>query len=164
MRIRLTWKKALFSSTYSIYSNEKIVGALTGKYFAQTASGELNGKKYTFRTKGILKQETEIFDSRENKVVGRILYGNWMSNATLELPDKSVSWAYDNLWNTKWHVVDAEGTKIKYGGTSTSGEIESNTDDALLLLSGLFVTNYFWQMAIGIMIVAFLPIWISVLS
>ena len=66
---------------------------------------------------------------------------------------------YDNLWNTRWSIFNSEWIDIKYSGSLTSGQIDSNIDDALLLLSGLFVTNYYWQMTIVIFIAAFIPIW-----
>ncbi|MCK3683360.1 hypothetical protein [Maribellus sp. YY47] len=77
--------------------------------------------------------------------------------------DKSVNWKYDNVWNTKWSLFDHEGIEIKYAGSSTNGRIESNSDDALLLITGLFVTNYYWQVSVGIMLAIFLPIWLNIL-
>ncbi|MCK3683359.1 hypothetical protein [Maribellus sp. YY47] len=82
MKKNLKWKKQFFSSTYSIYSDGQIVGMLKDKTFSQSAIGELFGKKYTFRTKGFFKQNTEIVDNKEGKVIGRITYGNWMTKAT----------------------------------------------------------------------------------
>ena len=164
MQTSLRWKKGLFSSTYCIYSNDQLIGKLKDKTFSQSADGELNGKKYTFKTKGFFKQRTEIRNDKDNKVIGEITYNNWMTKATLLILNKKTNWKYDNLWNTKWSIFDSEGLKIKYTGSSTRGQIDSNTDDDLLLLSGLFVTNYYWQMTIVVLIVVFVPIWITVLN
>ena len=87
-----------------------------------------------------------------------------MTKASISLIDKSINWKYDNVWNTKWSLYDNDGIEIKYAGTSTSGQIESNTDDAVLLLSGLFVTNYYWQVSVAVMVAIFLPIWTTVLN
>ena len=122
----------------------------------------LNGKKYTFKTKGFFKQHTEIIDSSVNKVIGEITYNNLMTKATIVVDNKKINWKYDNLWNTKWSIYNSEGVNIKYSGSSTSGQINSNIDDALLLLSGLFVTNYYWQTTVAVLVVVFVPIWITV--
>lgn len=164
MKSNLKWKKQLFSSTYSIYSNNQFVGKLKDKSFSQKAIGEFNGKEYTFKTKGFFNQNTEIIDNEKNKVIGKITYSNWKTKATLSIIDKSIYWKYDNVWNTKWSLFDNKGIEIKYTGTSSSGQIESNTDDALLLLSGLFVTNYYWQMSIAVFVAIFVPIFTTILN
>lgn len=78
MQTKLTWRKNYFSNLYSIYSNGQQIGKLKDKTFSQIANGELNGKEYTFKTKGFFKQHTEIIDNSENKVIGEIIYNNWM--------------------------------------------------------------------------------------
>jgi len=161
MTTNLKWKKNLFSNTYSIYSNDNLIGTLNNKSFSKSADGELNGKKYSFKTNGIFNQHTEIIDSTNNKVIGEITYSNWMTKATLAILDKTVNWKYDNIWNTKWSISNSSGIEIKYASSTTSGIIDSNTDDSLLLLSGLFVTNYYQQMTIAVLFVIFMPIWIS---
>ncbi len=57
------------------------------------------------------------------------------------------------MWNSKWSIKDSEGTLINYAGSSTSGKIDSNVDDDLLILTGLSVTNYYWQITILLVIV-----------
>jgi len=163
MQTKLRWKKGLFSNLYSIYSNGQQIGKLKDRSFSQTANGELNGKEYTFKTKGFFKQHTDIIDNLENKVIGVITYNNWMTKATISVANKTIHWKYDNLWNTKWSIFNSEGIKIQYTGSSTSGEIDSNIDDALLFLSGLYVTNYYWQMTIVVLVAVFVPIWTTVI-
>ena len=164
MILNLTWKKGFFSNNYTLYQNGEMIGDLREKSFSQTAVAELNGKGYLFRTKGFLKQHTEIIDSSTKQVIGDISYNNWKNKATISGRNKTVSWNYTNFWNTKWSLADKDGTKINYAGSSTKGQIESNTDDALLILSGLYVTNYYWQMSVAIMVAVFVPIWASVLK
>ena len=164
MNTMLRWEKAIFSSTYRIYSNNQLIGKLKDRTFSQSADGELNGKEYIFRTKGLFKQHTEILDKAESKVIGEITYNTWMTKASLSFYDKKANWKYDNPWTTKWSIFDSEGIEIIYSGRSGKGQIESNSDDPLLLLSGLFVTNYYWQMTVVVVIAVFVPIWVSVLN
>ena len=163
MRTILTWKKGLFSNTYSLFSNGTLTGELTDKTFSKYAHGELNGKKYTFRTTGIFKQHTEILDE-DNRMIGMIAYYSMMTRATITLDGRAIKWKYDNPWNTKWRIYSPEGIEVKYSGSSTHGQIDGNTDEALLVLIGLFVTNYYWQLTIVVLLVVFLPIWMSVLN
>jgi hypothetical protein len=60
------------------------------------------------------------------------------------------------------HNLMMKVLKIKYSGSSTQGRIESNSDDALLLLSGLFVTNYYWHVSVAVLVAVFLPIWTTI--
>jgi hypothetical protein len=88
-----------------------------------------------------------------------------MTRATIKVHGKNVNWQYDNRWQTRWSLRSAEGTLIEYAGSSTGGQAEANTDDELLLLTGLFVTNYYWQMTILVVIITvFIPVWITVLN
>lgn len=59
----------------------------------------------------------------------------------------------------KMECFNSEGVNIKYAGSSASGQIDSNSADALLLLCGLFVTNYYWQMSVAMLIAVLVPIW-----
>lgn len=158
MEEQFTWKKGVFSSLYKIYLNGEQIGSLKDKLFSQSITGILNGEEYVFQTKGFFKQETLIFDVAQSKVIGGIDYSGWMTRATITVNGKTIDWKYDNLWNTQWSIIDSKGIRIKYAGSSTSGKIESNVDDALLLLSGLFVTNYYWQLTIAILVVVFVPL------
>ena len=161
MRTNLTWRKGLFSNTYSIFTNGTLTGELTDKTFSKYTPGELNGKKYTFRTTGIFKQHTEILDE-DNRVIGMIEFNSMMTRAAIIVNGRTISWRYDNLWNTKWRIYSPDGIEIKYSGSSTRGQIDGNTDEALLILSGLFVTNYYCQLTVVILLVVFLPVWMSV--
>lgn len=164
MEPKLSWKKGFFDSTYKIYSDGVVIGSLKDKTLSQSAEGEFNGKTYTFKTKGFIKQTTQIIDSQSNEIIGEIAYNSWMTKANIRILDKSINWKYDNLWNTKWSISNTEGIQINYSGSSGSGKIESNTNEGLLLLTGLFVTNYYWQMTLTIIIAAFIPIWVSVMN
>ena len=155
METILNWKKGIFKSSYKIYSGENFVGNLKENSWTNSAEGELNEKKYSFKTKGILKQETQIIDS-DNNIIGEITYNTWMTKAQIKIQNKVINWKYDNLWSSKWSLSSSEGIEINYSGSSTKGEIESNTGDELILLSGLFVTNYYWQLTFIVIFVLFM--------
>lgn len=163
MQKKYRWEKGLFSTTYKIYSQQKVIGMLEGSSLTRKIIGQINGVPYTFRTNGFFCQETKIMDST-NQVIGNIAYNTWRTKATIIINEKIINWKYDNIWNTQWSLFDTAGTHIKCTGSSLNGKIESNTEDDLLLLCGLFVTNYYWQTSIAIIVAALVPIWITVLN
>jgi len=164
MQTNLTWKKGGFSNLYRIYRADKQIGTLKDKSFNQIAYCEYEGKEYTFKTKGFFKQHTEIIDSRENTVIGKITYDSWKTKATISIDGKIINWQYNNFWNTKWSLSSEEGTAIHYAGSTVKGKIDSNADDPLLIVSGLFVTYYYWQISLAVIIAVLIPAWITVIN
>ena len=157
MLLNYNWRKGIFSESYQIFNNETQVGSLSNKCFSQTAYGELNEEKYTFKTCGVFKQHTQIIENY-NKIVGEITYNNWMNKATININGQQFDLKYDNIWNTKWSISGLNETQISYNSTSCTGQIQSNTDNELLILSGLFVANYYLQMTLVVLLIVFIPI------
>lgn len=160
MKTILIWKRGMFKNIYEIYSNNSLIGRLKGNTWSSSAEGEINNKKYHFKTKGFLKQNTQILDPENGFVIGTIVYNTWMTKASIEFTNGIANWKYDNIWNTKFSVIDKEGNQIRYHGSSLNGSIEFDNQNDLLTLTGLYLTNYYWQMSV-ILIVCLLPIWIT---
>ena len=158
---QLNWNKKTFSNLFKIYSKGQQVGKLNSKSFSSNASAEFNNEKYTFITSGFFDPTTKIYDLAEKKFIGKIIYNSWRTKATINLNDKISYWKYENIWNTKWRISDEEGIQISYQGSSSGGNIQTNTDDSLLLLSGLFIINYYWQTSIVIFMVILIPIFLN---
>lgn len=154
MKKNLTWSKGLFTSLYQIYSNGKQLGNLLDKPFSRTTKGTFNGKEYLFRNSGFFNQYTEIVDCSNNKVIGRIEYNNWRSKATLSVNGGKYHWKYDNLWSTQWSLSNSDGISVRFKSSTTKGQIDADTDDGLLVLSGLFIKNFYAQTVFIIILVA----------
>jgi hypothetical protein len=163
MQSEFHWKKGILDSTFRIYAKNRQIGKLHEKAFTRTSKGEINDKVYTFITHGFLNQHTVITDIIENKTIGEIRFDNWMTKATLSINKKRYYWKNENIFNTRWRIYNAEGTEIKFISSATSGQIETNSDDTLLLLCGLFVKNYYVQISI-VLFAALIPVWVSVIS
>ncbi len=154
MKNDLTWSKGLFASVYKIYANGKQLGNLTDKPFSRTTKGTFNGKEYLFRNSGFFKQYTEIVDCSDDKVIGGIEYNTWRSKAAVSVNGRRYTWKYDNLWNTQWGLSDSDRVSVRFSSSTTKGQIEANTNDGLLVLSGLYVKNYYLQAAFIVILVA----------
>ena len=164
MQQKIHWKNRPFTNSYSIYSNNHLIGKLNEKTFSKTSIGEFENKEFIFKTCGCFKQQTKITDKKEHKIIGDIRFNSWMTKATLSINGKTYYWKYDNLMNTRWRLFSAEGIEIKYEGSCTTGQIDTNTNDSVLLLSGLFVKNYYLQTTIAVLVAIFVPIWISAIN
>lgn len=159
MKSQLTWKCSFLGNTTNIYSHGIPAGRLTENCFKQTATGELNGKRYTFRTNGFLQQQTNIIDDETNSLIGSISYNSWRTRAEIRLANKIVHFRYDNAWNTRWSLFDATGVHYyRFKGSNSKGNVEFDEQDELLVLSGLYVTNYYWQMSVAVAIAIFVPL------
>lgn len=154
MKTNLTWTKGVFNSLYKIYSSGNLIGDIKEKPLTQSAKASLNGREYLFRTHGFFNQITEIIDNTDNQVIGQVEYNTWRNKATITINGKTINWKYDNLWNTRWSLSDPTGTIMKFNSSVTQGYIDTNLDDELLVLTGLFVKNYYLQMAFTVFFVA----------
>lgn len=161
METKLRWKKGLFSKRYVLMQNDMQVGELINKSFSQSAYGELKGKKYQFITSGFFKQSTEIIDTNTKAIVGKITYSTWSSKATIVLNDETLYWKQVNIWKSKWEISNATSKLMEISGSSTKGTIEANTSNELHLLCGIYITNYYWEVIIFILIAVFIPILIA---
>mgnify|MGYP000352320292 CR=1 FL=1 len=164
MKSLLSWKRGVFSSTCRIFSGEETIGELSNSTFKLTSHGVIRNKRYLFKTKGLFKQETQILDEVSDKVLGNITYNSWKSRATIQFTDRTVYWKYDNRWQSKWSLFDDQGILMKFAGGSSKGTIECEEDNDLLVLTGMFVTNYYQQAMIAVLVAVFIPIWLTQLT
>ena len=143
MSYKFNWKKNFLNSSYTIFSNEKPEGRFESKFLSGDANGELFGKKYFFRTKGFFKQTTDVYDSLNNIKVAEISYKGFSYKADITTRSNGYYWKYNNLLNTKWSLNSNDRSIINYKESTTKGQADSNTKDPFLILSGLFIGNYY---------------------
>jgi hypothetical protein len=154
MKKNLAWSKGLFTSLYQIYSNGKQIGNLTDKPFSRNTKGMYNDKEYIFRNSGFFNQYSEIIDCSDDKIIGKIEYNNWKSKATITVKGRKYAWKYDNIWSNQWSLSDVDGTSVRFKSSTTKGHIDTDTDDGLLILTGLFIKNFYWQTVFIVILVA----------
>lgn len=158
MKKKYTWTKRLFSDMYKIFADDQQIGKLKSSFLSNTSKGDINGKSYTFKTRGTFQQQTEIIDDSSESLLGEITYNAWMTKAFITINGRKSTLKYDNIWGTKWSILQDDEVSIQITGSSTSGKIISDVDNELLLLSGLQALNYYWQITLFIIIIAILPI------
>lgn len=140
------WKKGFFSNTCRLYCNEQPIGKFTDRLLSKSADAEINGERYKFKTKGVLKPETVILNINKGTAVGKITYNFWMTKAKLSIGEETIYWEYDNIWSTKWSVHNPDGMEASYKGSPKKGKAASANNGHLTVLSGLFVAAYYKKM------------------
>jgi hypothetical protein len=145
MKTSLNWKKGFFKSTCEIFNFSMPAGILKPKFWSYSADGELNGKKYFFKSKGFFRQKTEIIDISKDIRAGEISYNVWRHKASIDISGKVVDFKFTNFWNTKWELSDSGGILLSFSGKSSKGTIESDGQNEILVLAGLYIAYYFWR-------------------
>lgn len=143
MNTELSWEKDTFSRNYMLFNAQKLCGYLKSDSFSQSANGEIKGELYSFKTSGVFKKNTVVYDMETYKSLAVITYDEWRSRAILSAGNRVLYFKYDNLLQNKWQLSEAGGVHIAYAGSSNKGFVNSTTDESLLLLSGLLVADYF---------------------
>jgi hypothetical protein len=156
MKINYNWKSNLVSNTYNLFRDGREIGQLRINTCSRIAKSIVNGKDYNFKTKGTLHQYTEIIDCIDNKLTGVIQYNSWASKAEISVNNTVLNWKFNNTWNSEWSLFNADNIINYTLDASTKGQIESNTEDTLLLICGLFIKNHFWQRAVTSLMVVLL--------
>jgi hypothetical protein len=86
-----------------------------------------------------------------------------MTKAKIEFQNTVLHWKYTNTWQTQWSMFLDDKELIKYRGSATKGNIEYDETEDLYILTGLFVTNYFWQISLAVIIAVLIPVWLTVI-
>jgi len=147
METRFTWKTKFFSNTMHIYQYEGQVGEIVNKAFSRAATGELNGRKLLFEIKGFFRHETRILDASDESVVADVIISAWKSKAKITYNSREYLWQHENFWNSKWSISNENGAVVKYHSRGMGGDVTSYINDEVLILTGLFIKNYFRQRA-----------------
>ena len=156
MQRLLTWRKGLFDSDYQLYTNGEIKGSLIFSSLKNNARG-IALKNYYFTTEGFFNPITKIRDENHNQIA-TINYNTWKLKATVTYNNLDhASWSYTNGWLSHWSITNHRDKLIQYHSTTGAGHANSDNDDELLLLSGLFIREFFSRAIILLVIVILIP-------
>ncbi|HNW56616.1 MAG TPA: hypothetical protein PKM69_02505, partial [Bacteroidales bacterium] len=111
MGVNLTWKTKLLKNRYDIFQDDLHIGELKAGIWSKTSQGEINGKKYLFKTKGFVTNETQIIKQEDNSIAGTIIFSTWKGKARIIIANKEYICEPGNLFDTKWSI-SKEGKSI----------------------------------------------------
>jgi hypothetical protein len=121
-------------------------------------------KNSTLKSKGFLIRRPRYLIMRLTHPLEKITYNSLMTKAKIECSDKVYFWKFDNSLSTKWRLYNAEGSLISYSCSLTKGGIEYDLQNNLLVLTGLYIKNIYWQFTVVFLISVFLPLWLIIFS
>jgi hypothetical protein len=130
---------------YNILSDGEVVGEIKTKIFSRTYPCNFKGKEYSFVNRGFFKLRTQVTDMSSGNIVGTITFGNWKSKAQISANNKLFDFKFDNFLHTRWSISEEGGTIIQYKGSWRKGVIESELENYILILSGIFIADHYWQ-------------------
>ena len=150
--MNINWKKGFFSSKYELFSKNVKIGEISEKAFSNTSKATLNNNKIKFLKKGFFKTDVDIIDSVLNKIIGTIKFNGWGNKAEINLNEKKYLLKSIGIWGNKWSLLENNEKIIDYKSSTLSGKIESEINDNIILLIGLYTMNYFKRTAVMISI------------
>ena len=160
-----SWKRRFFSDTRNIYHGNKHIGFVKKSLFSRKATAEIDGEKYEFRDKFTMNlnviSETEIIDSNGN-VIGKIKPAKDVeeAKATIEINNEISNWEVKSTWKNLWRVYNSTGLNILYKPSffTGNGQIRTNRDDALKILSGLYALFTMFRIAMATLLLVYVPL------
>lgn len=162
MTTTLQWKKGLFKCAYQLFEKDRVVGKLKeSPWSIGSAHGSLNEHKLHFKVKGAFTQVAVITDKLTGQRIGQVKFNCWWPKARIIINGSEYEWKFKNVLSSRWKISSIGTNEIMdYRGASWKGSMQSETiDNDALTLTGLFVANFYWQMA-AVYIACFTPIWI----
>ena len=148
--------QGVFGSTITISSEGREVGQLTGSAWSQSKTGMLNDKKYLFEISGFFRQEATVISPDDRSIVGKIDFNSWHTKGQITIGDRTYQWSYKDIFNTKWEVMDGAIPVMQGKFSLSKGEVTSELADELLVLSGVFIANFYLQSMIAIFVLLFI--------
>lgn len=136
-------------------NGDRVVGRMHRDLLAWDVKAYLNNVRLWFDVKGFLRHTVDVHQwiGEEDKIIGQIAF-TWGRTAELQLTSgEKYLWQRQNFLMHEWSLLREDDQKrevIHYDQTraflADEGEIEllqSSPNMEVLILSGLFVRNYF---------------------
>lgn len=153
----LTWNKGFFDSNYQLFSNGKICGSMLFDSWKNDAKGMGLNSSYFFKTENFFNPITQIINDK-NEIIGTITYGSWQTKASIKMIDGEVfGWSFTSSWLNSWMITDFKEKKISYHAKSAHGTIDYATTDEVVLLTGIFIREFYARILIICLLLFIVP-------
>lgn len=158
MERRLNWTKGIFESSYQLFEGGEIKHTLFFDTWRNEARAISQQSTYFFKSNGFMNSSIQLFDDKNN-LIAMINYQPWQSKAIVSLTSGEVyHWAFTNNWHSKWAITDLKAKHVNYDSDLSSGTISANTDDEIMLLTGLYIREYFNKIIYLVFFILFVTI------
>lgn len=143
MNYDLNWGKDTFDSKYQVFSQGLLKYALNFVSWRNSAIATTQTGIYLFQSKAFNKAETLLVNNK-NEVLAVISFKWFELKATISFTTgDNFLFVYQKNWITQWSLNNGTDKQVFYKASTGSGLIKSNIDDELIILTGLYVREYF---------------------
>ena len=149
-----TWNKGIFDSNYQVYEAGQIKSTMFFDAWRKEAKIITQQKSYILKNNGFIDPTTQIYDNM-HQIIGSITYNTWKTKGMVILNSgEQYTFDFTNSWFSTWVITNFKDKKISYDSSTSSGTVMANTDDELMLLTGLYIRAYFNNLLIFVILVA----------
>jgi len=163
MVYKIKWKKSFFSNITYIYKDNRLIGKLVNKMFSK-AKVELNNSKYIID--GLpYSRNYEITDLKTREIVGEI--DTYKSKKSIKISNFIIkeSFEYEGGWlSNSWKIITTNNNMLLSTGSYNKGEIMSEFDDEIAILSGVFLNSFYWQYNVFVLLIILFVLILSFLN
>ena len=157
MSVFLTWNKGFFDSNYQLFENGQITGSLLFDNWKSEAKGMSLTTNISFKTEGFLSAKTNILNDK-NQIIGVINYESCQTKATITMTSGEIfGWSFTNSWLSNWVITDFKDKNISYKSNSGNGIISSSATDETMLLTGIFIREFYARILVVIVFLFIVP-------
>ena len=140
---QLTWTKGLLENTYQLFENGLIINTLFFDTWKNEARSIGKENTFLFKTNSFFDSNTQILTGK-GEILGVINFDLWQSKAVVNLASgEQFACNFNNYLFSKWTITNFKDKQLFYYSNTTSGTITTNTDDELMVLSGLFIREHY---------------------
>ncbi|KQC02173.1 hypothetical protein [Pedobacter sp. Hv1] len=158
MERHLNWTKGLLDSSYQLFEGGEIRHTLFFDIWNNQARAISQQSTYLFKGNGFLNSTTQVFDN-QNNLIGMIQYHTWQNKAIFTLTSgEAYHWTFTNSWYSKWMITDSKTKQINYDADLSSGAIMANTDDEIMLLTGLYIKEHYHKVIYLVLFILFVTV------
>lgn len=152
----LFWRKGLFDSNYQVFDQQQLKFSMNFSSWQNSAIATMQTGIYLFKSEGFSKPETRILDN-QNQVLATITY-HWLGfKAKIVFASgETFDWSYQNSWLSRWSLNNLKDKQILFNASAGNGNIHTNIEDDMLIVTGLFIREYYSRILIGFILILFI--------
>ncbi|RYD79501.1 MAG: hypothetical protein EOP55_04605 [Sphingobacteriales bacterium] len=155
MEQTLSWRKGILDSNYQVFGNALLKFSLNFSSLKNSAIATTQQGIYLLKSEGYSNPESKILNNK-NEVLAIIRYEWWSFKAKIIFTSgEEFDWSFQNSWLSRWTLNNHKDKQVIYNSSTGNGLIHSNTDDDLVILSGLFIREYYMRLLFVSVILVF---------
>ncbi|MNK94111.1 hypothetical protein D3C87_1143030 [compost metagenome] len=148
----LYWRKGLFDSNYQVFDQQQLKFSMNFSSWQNSAIATTQSGIYLLKSEGFSKPETRILNN-QNETLATITY-DWLGfkAKVVFASGETLDWRYQNSWLSRWSLNNLKDKQILFSASAGNGNIHSNVNDDMLVLTGLFIREYYSRLLFGLII------------